>query len=172
MPDGLDFKIITDLKEFIKKLRDFEEEGDDIVSRAAEKTAADMEEIVAKSVRQSQIEIGGTKHEKGPGPHMSSTRAWNSVRLNDFTWQVRPHPEVEDRAVYLHMEMSNQEITPDGDNPMSFRVGSDHFVKWRVSGSRSYNYWRMAVREVQDTNVFERHLEREFDKAAEKSGLK
>lgn len=157
--------------ELLRNLEELDARTDDIVERAVEKTAEDMAEIVATHVTANpEINSPATSgpYERGPGPSMSTKEAWKVRRMNKNTFQVRPRPEVEQRAIVLERGHIPNRIFPKQADVLRFTVNGVPVYRESVQGTTARRYWQGALQEIESKNHLGQHLQDEIEEEADR----
>lgn len=167
------------LREFRQQLGLLETQVDDAVSKAVEKTAEDMAEIVRTNVvadsgikspsdLQSRYYIGAPSGSdyKSDGPPMSQERAWMVEGNGRGEFVVKPDPRVRQRAWILHVGHSGH-TKPGSEGPMRFYVDGVPKFRQSIGPLDARQYWRKATQEIEQSDRFEQHLLDELEKKAD-----
>lgn len=148
-------EIIDDLEELKFSLDSIDMEK---VKRETVRISADkMSEKVRDAVIQDPtINTGGSgPYESGPGPSMGTKDAWEVISRGNSSFIVKPHPEVEQRAIVLNDGYPGK-IEPTGDSPLRFTVYGTPMFAESVDGPEARNFWRAAFQKMQQNNEVEK----------------
>lgn len=158
----------AEFRELVAKFSAVNIEG--AVAEGVLRTAEDMQEAVRQAVVahpdiQSPANLI-SQYDGGPGPPMAQTRAWQVIQLGDGAYEVRPHPQVRQRAVILEFGSSSP-IVPRNANALRFNVNGVPVFADSVSGIEARRYWRSALRKVMQEDRLAENIaaavEDEFD---------
>lgn len=133
------------------------------------RSAHAMAEMVRQAVvAEDKIKAPANFHSEydgGPGPSMAHRNAWNVIKTGN-TYEVRPHPEVKQRAIVLNYGYPG-EITPNTADVLKFNINGVPVFAESVSGPEYTGYWQAAERRFRASGKLERiaaaELREEFE---------